>query len=89
MARDKQGGGLPHLRTTFWDLRSMHQDPLQAFIVFVEIKGGQNSSHHFPDLLGLGGVKSFPYKQICGLCFEFWPFTTMKLCPIAHIILPK
>ena len=49
--------GVPHLRTTFWDLRSMHQDPLQAFIVFLEIKGGQNSSHHFPDLLGLGVLR--------------------------------
>ena len=35
----------------------MHQDPLQAFIAFLEIKGGQNSSHHFPDLLGLGVLR--------------------------------
>ena len=27
--------------------------------------------------------------QIDSSCFQFWPFTTMKLCPIVHIILPK
>ena len=27
--------------------------------------------------------------QIASLCFQFGSFTTMKLCPIAHIILPK
>ena len=27
--------------------------------------------------------------QIASLCFQFGPFTTMKLCPIPYIILPK
>ena len=27
--------------------------------------------------------------QMARLCFQFWPNTTMKLCPTAFIILPK